>query len=278
MTRNSWTIFDGWDCPKDEVFLPDWKVFDSLESHALMYFNHQASGMKLLLKSWDQALNAFDGDPSRINWKLFRPLRLGREEDWSDWLGYFIESSKTGCFGKELFGSPDMNPTEFIPKSVKREEATTNYRADIVIAWDTHRNSQVEVKLWDQSYEKTFITSEELQASRKGVRDAQTWTHYILLPSKMEGVWSDCVAAITTNVRVQVLTWENVALAFRRVLRAQSEDVRWRALAYNYLGAIEQKILGFPRIGVSGDGASFFLKQQKLAEFSEFLQKGLSNE
>lgn len=278
LTRNSWVIFDGWDRPKGEFTLPDWKVFDSLESSALKYFEHQASGLKTLLKTWDQVFKTFDGDPSRLNWKLFRPLRLGREEDWSDWLGYFIESSKTGHFSKELFGSPDMDPKGFIPKRVRREEATTNYRADIVIAWDALRNTQVEVKLWDQSYEKTFTTSEELQTLRKGTRDTQTWTHYILLPSKMESAWSDCAADCNTTVCVQVLTWENVALALRRALRTRSEDLRWSALAFNYLGAVEQKILGFPRIGFDEDAASFFLKQQKLAEFSEYLEKGLSNE
>lgn len=275
LPENNWSIFNGWKCP--ELPLPAWTVFDSFESSALKYFTHQADGLTLLLKKWDHALNRFDGDPSRLDWKTFRPLRLGREEDWSDWLGYFIESSKTGDFGKELFGGLEIDSKRFIPKRVIREDTTTNYRADIVITWDEHRCSYVEVKLWDQSYEKTFKTSEELQTSKKWQGDSQIWSHYILLPSKVEGLWLECTAAIrdpiSAPIKVQVLTWEKVAWAIRRALRAQSEGDRWCALAYNYLGAIEQKILGFPRIGVNGEAASL----QRLAEFSEFLEKGLLN-
>lgn len=275
-TRNDWSVFNGWVSPEPVVHLPDWSIFDPLEDAAIIYFKHQAAGLTRLLSEWDKALSSFDVDPSRLDWTKFRPLRLGREEDWSDWLGYFIESSKKGDFAKELF-SGTGDPQKFIPLCVRREDRTEKHRADIVIDWDARRSFHIEVKLWDQSFEKTFTTSEELQNSKGNRQEQDEWAHYILLPSKAESAWQECAAGIDdAKVSVKVLTWEKVALVIRRALRMETEDVRWRALAYTYLGAIEQKILGFPRIASVEKGGSF-LKLQKLSEFSEYLKEGLSN-
>jgi hypothetical protein len=43
-----------------------------------------AKALGLALERWDERLRDLGGDPAREDWSRFRPLRLSREEDWSD--------------------------------------------------------------------------------------------------------------------------------------------------------------------------------------------------
>ena len=57
----------------------------------------------LLLHQSNHRFKEFGGDPLSTEWSNFRPLRLSREEDWSDWLAYFIETNQHPYFNSLLF-------------------------------------------------------------------------------------------------------------------------------------------------------------------------------
>ena len=59
--------------------------------------------VKTEVAKWDQHLSKVDGDPLHEDWSRFRPLRLTREEDWSDWLAWLLENSNSGRLAAEVF-------------------------------------------------------------------------------------------------------------------------------------------------------------------------------
>lgn len=272
---NKWAVFDGWGKPSSRQ--PSWSALDAMIAADKALTSKQISELSEIVKKWDDVLADFGWDPSRIDWRDFRPLRLTREEDWSDWLAYFIGSSKTGLFARRLFGDPAAEPGDFIPIKIRRELETEAHRADIVVEWGKGRYSHIEVKLWDKSFDKTFDTSSELEHANSDRAGYKNYSHYILLPGKAVDRWLDSAAAAESVLRVQHLTWEDLALAIRLALRNSEEGLRWRALAYNFAGAIEQHILGFPRVGMKS-AISAAQKRIKMAELSDYLQKGLKNE
>jgi hypothetical protein len=83
----------------EEFFFPDssdWNAVITLAAAFRRFNEAYLSTVRALVARWDDALHGVGGDPLRENWARFRPLRRSREEDWSDWLAYLLESSRTG--------------------------------------------------------------------------------------------------------------------------------------------------------------------------------------
>jgi len=91
-------------CGKCGYPLPDWQVFDYLFSAHSAVTDGYYTEFDKLIEKWDSELAEFGNDPTRTDWSRFRPLRLSREEDWSDWLAYLIERSDKGVFAQSLLG------------------------------------------------------------------------------------------------------------------------------------------------------------------------------
>src|SRR5690242_15149797 len=107
----NWKVFDDWSLPPTgEQFLPDWNSFDDMLSAFSGVLRHLYSQLNELLDKWKHLLKVdFGTDPTYRDWRQFRPLRLSREEDWSDWLAYLIECSDTGAFACCLFQDSPSN-------------------------------------------------------------------------------------------------------------------------------------------------------------------------
>jgi hypothetical protein len=87
--------------------------------------------------------------------------------------------------------------------------------------------------------------------------------------------WLACKETVKNLGNIREITWELVATAFRKALFHRKENIQWLALAYNFIGAIEQKILGLPRVAKEQD--SILLDEQMgCARLSEILKKGLT--
>jgi len=214
------------------------------------------------LAIWDGLLADLGGDPSFKDWRSFRPLRLTREEDWSDWLAHLIQSSATGYFAHHLLGSaaaraaPAMSPTEtrmFVapPRCDREVDTEDGRRADIVIRWagDDSRWTHIEVKVGDEQFAKTYDTARKLRAK---LAPAGAWTDFILIPQHSNLTWLECKDDIEGKsdqcpIAVCTLTWGHVASSLRASLIAKGENFPWRVWAYSFCGAVEQVLLGVPR-------------------------------
>jgi hypothetical protein len=205
------------------------------------------------LAAWDASLHDLGGDPARDDWTEFRPLRLSREEDWSDWLAYLIRAPEGHAVAR-LF-SPAQS-SEKVEKA--RREVTVadgERRADLILEWSGSRAAHVEVKIWDQNFDKTLQTG-------KGCRGLYThlgeWRDYVLLPEESLQAWFEC----EDSDKVSVVTWSDVDRELRRCLLAPGGSSQWAAFARAFCGAVEQKILGVPRFESDGrraiKGASVF--------------------
>lgn len=136
--------------------LPTWELFQNLNRAGSSALTEKLKGLPLLLQEWNEKLAPLGGDPCFRNWDTFRPMRLGREEDWSDWLAYLLQESRTGKTASNLFGIPEVTVT-----SMLREETTLSgeRRADIVLAVSTGDVVHLEVKLGDHHIEGSVIWS-----------------------------------------------------------------------------------------------------------------------
>jgi hypothetical protein len=197
-----------------------------------------------LLADWDSKLESLGGDPCREDWANFRPLRLTREEAWSDWLAHLLE--KEGAdLAQRLFR---RDGGQAGVEHCRREVPTENCRADLVVEWkDRQHVTHLEVKLEDRDYEKTFRCAPELEEhyrkDRKGSENL-SWTDFILLPEERVGDWRTVAAEHKDERRIDSLTWTDVAIELRRALWQGHGDARWRAWASGFCGAIEQRLLG----------------------------------
>jgi hypothetical protein len=200
---------------------------------------------------WEVKLRQLGGDPQRREWQRFRPLRLQREEDWSDWLAYLLATSKSGQFGYKLFrdivGSKRQD--DFSYPEVEREVVVGNRRADIVlVAGDRDRvGIHVEVKIWDRQFEKTGETSALVADTFVPKRGRVTEWHNVLLVPEDTGKGA-VFDEHHPGVEVEPMVWTRVAGSIRAVFAgadAGAEDISWRVWAWSFVGCIEQKILGF---------------------------------
>lgn len=198
------------------------------------------SRLRAAFRRHNTALIDIGGDPLSEDWTKFRPLRLSREEDWSDWLAWLVEKSKSGRFAARLFGRSAK--TSMLP-TVTREERLQQHRVDLRIEWrgaDARTGTEstaVEVKVGDRQFAKTKSAANAHRRAYAKVR-CDDW---ILVPS------TDREACAVAGVTA--LTWDDVAMALRQSLRNTRESMAWRIWARAFLGAVEQRLLGFPHSG-----------------------------
>ena len=181
---NNWKIFDYWSDFRPSIAIEkeshEWNLFNNLVNKFRNISEKKYEDLLKALKQWDDLLAEYGHDPTRYNWTNFRPLRLSREEDWSDWLAHLIHSSKTGCFSALLFGDILKSELTFSnPIFVKREDIQQGYRADIIIQWSNKSFTHIEVKTGDMNLAKTHETGKMLQ--EKYNVDQGNWSDFILL-------------------------------------------------------------------------------------------------
>ncbi|WP_157726629.1 hypothetical protein [Thalassotalea crassostreae] len=220
-----------------------WDVFDGIEVSHDALIEQELRLLTPLLKKWDNFLEQFGGDPTHTNWQQFRPLRLTREEDWSDWLAFFLETSTTGVFAHILFKDKADTPLKFAkPNQVLREDFHINYRADLILNWDNENYTHLEIKVGDRNLEKTFATSDEFRSKYRVEQDK--WENFILLLSSQNDDWDNVSRKTKSLTIVTPITWDDVAIALRKSF-FYSENIAWKSWAYAFIGAIEQLIIGF---------------------------------
>lgn len=211
----------------------DWADIAVLEAAATRECQPEIDRALVLCDRWRERPGGLEA-PSDQDWGRFRPLRLTREEDWSDWLAFILEKGPESM-RRALLGAGTA------PKSVRREVAAGGYRADVVLEFDSSSVS-IEVKLDDRDLAKTFDCCSMLEAAETG-----RWAHFILLPEDRLDEWHSLVKrGPRAPDRVTPRTWTELALAIRRCLWRAEGTLAWRAWAVAYCGAIEQTILDLP--------------------------------
>ncbi len=267
-----WTIFDHWTPPspeKDKSAL-DWSVFDKLTPQFRRISKEKYERLLKALDQYDKQLADYGGDPTHYNWRNFRPLRLSREEDWTDWLAHLIDSSETGSLAGILFGKRQKPALSFArPTWIRREDIQHGYRADIIIKWRNNSFTHVEVKIGDPHLGKTHATGRKLQNKYRA--EQAKWNDFILLLSDQLPRWDAVTEADNANAGIEPITWDDVCVAIRRSLLTK-ESITWKALAYVFLGLIEQRIIGFPGHRIKERPI------EQLDEKLEILTKGLTHE
>lgn len=224
--------------------MPDWDSADEISDALRKAADQIQARLKDTLARWDTKLAQLGGDPQRREWQHFRPLRLRREEDWSDWLAHLLAASKSGQLGYKLFGQivGSKGQGDFSRPEVKREVAVGNRRADIVLVTRDRVVIHVEVKIWDDQFEKTAETSALVADAYPGTM----WRNVLLAPeAPKEGKLFD---EHRTGVKIEPMVWAHVASSIRAVLAgadSDAEEISWRVWAWSFVGCIEQKILGF---------------------------------
>lgn len=196
---------------------------------------------------WEKRLRPLCGEQTTINWSKFRPLRRSREEDWSDWLAWLLETSQTGFLADSLFAEHMKCQREiFISPNVEREVSLDGRRADIVIAWKAPWMTHIEVKIWDQNFDKTFETAKKLQEKAP----KSDWHNFILIPNESQEAWNEAAQrySVGEKVKVTVVLWNDVVRGLRRCLWHETESVFWRAWAWVFCSVIEKELLGLEKL------------------------------
>lgn len=233
----TWAVFDGLLAPSSGIELT-WTPIDAWGQTAAEELREELARFRSCLAEWDSRLLHFGGEPSRRDWDSFRPLRLRREEDWSDWLAFLLQDATTPTFASHFLG-PSLAPpgVSWTHPKVERERWTRDgkRKADLVFSWRSGGATCLEVKVDDPNLEKTKETAEGVGANFSG----------ILLSEEMVARWGPLAE---DDKWTQVRTWRDVAVALRKALWEGKETVAWCAWAVAFLGAIEEKILGLPRV------------------------------
>jgi hypothetical protein len=254
----------SWDVFADLIKLrPQWR-WESI--HRLIGLSQLAlipriQECEALQSQWVEKLRPVCGEQATLDWSRFRPLRLSREEDWSDWLAWLLEASNTGVLAKTIFEVElDWSVEIFIRPSVRREVIADDRRADIVARWGTGKFSQIEVKLWDKNFAKTYDTSQKLRSP--DIRPQAEWWNFILIPREAMEAWK-ATPNVTPNLEVKAIYWDDVVRGLRRCLWSEIETVFWRAWAWTFSCAIEREILGLRPLG-KVENSSVFKMQMTL--------------
>lgn len=200
--------------------------------------------MLQLAKTWDERLSEIGGEINVQDWQRFRPLRLDREEDWSDWLAHLLETSRTGRFAGRLLRRSECKSlcSPRVDREISIEDGTR--RADLVIRWIDATASSIEAKVGDRNFDKTFETAAGLRSKYPAVAETG-WSDFILLPAEDLALWDRTRSdgEIPRKPPIGSITWTQVAIALRQTLWSREESAAWRAWAYAFCGAIEQSLL-----------------------------------
>ena len=222
---------------------PSWTFTSKWLAEVRTLASEELEAVQRLARPWDQALADYGRDPGREDWAKFRPLRLSREEDWSDWLAFMLQDPAGWSVASALF--PVAVDAEEVEEA-QREVALGggNRRADLVLLWRGQRATHVEVKLWDQDFGKTGETAQLCESHFSGVSE---WKHYILVPETQR----EACASEVDEDRIEIRTWSEVSRELRRALLGP-RSVQWLAFARAFCGAIEQRLIGCPVLSQQG--------------------------
>lgn len=239
----SWAGVADWHVPSVAL---SWAGYDAWAPSFDQLAAACAARLAKLADGWDNKLADLGGDPARADWYRFRPLRLSREEDWSDWLAHLLETSKSGRFSARLFAGALDEPLRWRVKHADREVVAEDHRADIVVHFAAGDWAHVEVKAGDLSLAKTPGTGLALARTVSGTKRGD----FLLLPEADVRWWNGEQGSLGSSAaKIQVLTWHDTARALRRsALEATHETVNWRVWAITFAGAVEQRLLGFPPV------------------------------
>lgn len=228
--------------------VPEWQTVTRLiekSEQAIKPHIQECQDLEIL---WEKRLLMFCGDQTTIDWSEFRPLRRNREEDWSDWLAWLLKTSQTGVLADSLFAQHmNCQSESFIsPAKVDREVTAGDRRADIVVTWKTTRKTDIEVKIWDQNFEKTFETAQKLHETSPN----SDWSDFILIPSQSQMAWNEVAQKYGNNqtVKITVILWDDVVRGLRRCLWHERESIFWRAWAWGFCSVIEKELLGLEKL------------------------------
>lgn len=267
----SWDVFNTLFELSNNFKEYDWSPINNSLLKAFESFNNEIkSEYTKLLKQSNKEFKSLGGDPVNSDWEKFRPLRLSREEDWSDWLIHLIETSKTGEFCKYFFNEKEN--FKFIhPKKCFREvtEKSGKFRADLIINWQDNSYYHIEVKIGDPNLKKTFETSIALK-EHFGIK-TRKWKNFILILDEQTENWIKTKEQNSLNVIIGHLTWSEVSIALRKSISTK-ESIHWKCWAYSLIGAIEQNLLKLPYSNITHQSPTVTLKRITL------LQKSLINE
>ncbi|MFC1579163.1 hypothetical protein ACFL3Y_02115 [Pseudomonadota bacterium] len=267
---NSWSVFEHWNpalfC---ETKGPDWRVFEKLDrAHSIIAVGQHEELIKLLSK-WNRRLIRLGGDPTYFDWRNFRPLRLTREEDWSDWLSFLIEKSEGGVLSHFLFGQTDEPPIRYArPNRVLREVSHGGHRADLIVEWADGTVSNVEIKIGDRNLAKTFVTAREMRSLFR--KDQNEWRNFILILQDQIPAWETLYHHVSNEPDIKMLTWEDVCIGLRRGITT-NESLSWQAWCYAFLGATEQHLVKYP--GYKVDACPTVCMESKIRVLSEGMKK-----
>jgi hypothetical protein len=201
-------------------------------------------GLRAAIAVWTHRLADLGGEPVCQDWSRFRPLRLSREEDWSDWLAHLIETSSTGVLAAKLFG---LTEAKCRRGRVEREVTVESSRLDLQIHWSDGTYAHVEVKVGDLSLAKTVPAA----LGHRRLLGTAHCDDFLLLPREDRPEWA-VVYAANSAVPITAITWHDVASAIRYSLASSvQEPTVWRAWAVAYLGAIHHRLLSHPRIDLN---------------------------
>lgn len=240
----TWSVFDRFVRPRPPR---GWGRLATWIDHGRAYGEARRGALRSLVAEWDAHLKPIGGEPTLTDWSTFRPLRMHREEAWSDWLAQFIETSASGVLASLMLRRVGFSREEHYarPNRVTREEVVGDRRPDLVIEWSAGAMTQVEVKVGDTQFHKTVDTAHALERAYPG----RSWTHFLLVPPAHASLAADACEPSG----IHVITWEDITVALRHALWRGVEDVRWRTWAVGFCGVIEQCLLEHPRMA-STDG------------------------
>lgn len=268
---DAWSIFDDWSQPDEaENSRHDWDVFGDLVPAYQAVVDCLYQDFIPLLERWDEQLSVLGGDPTRQDWGAFRPLRLTREEDWSDWLAHLLATSETGVFADSVFHIAGFAPPDYArPRAVEREVSCAGHRADVVITWQKRCHTHVEVKVGDENLAKTFETCAVLRQSY--LTPKEHWTDFILLLANQLPFWEQVRDYETGDSRIEAVVWDDICIGLRKGLLA-AEALTWKVFAWSFLGAIEQLLVGYPGHRLDNK------PREGLSEKIRILSDGIDNE
>lgn len=244
--RARWTFLEQfrWTAPPPPA--RRWEPLQAWVQTARRALEQALSGLPQRVRQSDEVLERLGGEPLRRDWHGFRPLALGREEDWSDWLAFLLEGSRTGLLGQSLFGGEPAAYAQ--PASMRREWCLPDgYRADLGIELRSGEWLHVEVKVGDTAFAKTFGTG---AAMRRELPAGARARDFVLLPAEDLPGWEESAQTLRGQFPFAVtpILWQHVAVGLRRTLVHGGEPPFWEAWASGFLGCVEQILLGHPRL------------------------------